>query len=733
VTDQKPFVFRLGDFEVREREFLLIKGGVAVPVEPKAFRVLLFLLRNPGRLVKKDEILNAVWDDCSVTDNSLTRSIATLRRLLGDDPRDPRYIATVQTIGYRFLCRVEVLEGPGAQTDVSTTLLTSHPESKLQPIEDRRLSKRLGFVLAVAALLLAGGWVMRRSIISREPAAGATNLRPIAASSSRVRTVPLTNLSGAVWAPAFSPDARQVAFIWDGEGNGQGDLYVQLVGGDKPLRLTHSTTGFASYSAWSPDGREIAFGRCDDDGGAVYIVPALGGHERKITEVACPYGNVGSLNWTLDRKSLVLADRCVPGGPIGVVVFSLETGEKRCLTAPPLGEGQSDSNPALSSDQQTVAFIRYPTAAVSDIYTVPLSGGSPRRITADNKSIWGLMWAADGQSISFVSTRGGLERTWRVSSVGGAIEPETRYPGIGALSRDGGRLAYVEPQGFWGTSSVLWRADLSRAGGTVSQMRPLLSASAEDTAPYPSPNGRQISFESLRSGSEEIWKCNSDGSDPLKLTSFDGHAGTPRWSPDGKWIAFDYRPSGQSQIFTVDEEGRNLHLVTAGNYENLVPSWSSDGKSIYFASNRTGALQIWRRELASGRETQVTHHGGFAGFESYDGKTLYFSKFDGAGIWSIPTAGGEEKRLTQAPHLGYWGHFAVTEEGLYLVDSDAEGGPAIMYYSFRTRQLTQILTLNGGQHAVPWTANLGASRDGRTIFFAQGTSKTSIVLAENLQ
>jgi Tol biopolymer transport system component len=217
------------------------------------------------------------------------------------------------------------------------------------------------------------------------------------------------------------------------------------------------------------------------------------------------------------------------------------------------------------------------------------------------------------------------------------------------------------------------------------------------------------------------------------LTSFDGHAGTPRWSPDGKWIAFDYRPSGQSQIFTVDEEGRNLHLVTAGNYENLVPSWSSDGKSIYFASNRTGALQIWRRELASGRETQVTHHGGFAGFESYDGKTLYFSKFDGAGIWSIPTAGGEEKRLTQAPHLGYWGHFAVTEEGLYLVDSDAEGGPAIMYYSFRTRQLTQILTLNGGQHAVPWTANLGASRDGRTIFFAQGTSKTSIVLAENLQ
>ena len=729
MTDYKPIVFRFGEFEVREREFLLIKAGETLTVEPKAFRVLLFLLRNPGRLVTKDEILNAVWSDSSVSDNSLTRSIATLRRLMGDDSREPRYIATVQTVGYRFVSPVDVLEGPFGQPDGSTRLRTSDAESKPQPIEDRRLSMRLVLLLAIAALLLPGGLILRRWITSR----AATNPSPIAAPSSRMRTVPLTNLSGAVWAPAFSPDARQVAFTWDGEGPGQGDLYVQLVGGDKPLRLTHSSTGFTSYSAWSPDGREIAFGRCDDNGGSVYIVPALGGPERKITEVACPYGNVGSLNWTSNGKSLVFADRCVPGGPIGVVVFSMETGAKRCLTAPPLGEGQSDSSPALSPDQQTVAFIRFPTAAVSDLYTVPLAGGSPRRLTADNKSIWGLMWAADGQSLSFVSSRGGLERAWRVSATGGSIEPDTRYPGIGALSRDGSKLAYVEPQGFWGISSVLWRADLSGAGGAVSKMRQLMAASAEDSAPHLSPNGRQIAFESMRSGSLEIWKCNADGTDPLKLTSFEGHAGTPRWSPDGKWIAFDYRPSGQSQVFAIDEEGRNLHSITSGNYENLVPSWSSDGKSIYFATNRTGALQIWRRELASGRETQVTHHGGFAGFESYDGKTLYFSKFDGAGIWRIQVAGGEEQRLTQAPHLGYWGYFSVTEHGLYLVDSDAKGGPAVMYYNFQSRQLKQILTLNGGQHIFPWTANLGVSRDGRTVVLAQGTSKSSIVLADNLQ
>src|ERR1700759_1222601 len=110
MTEHGPLVFRFDDVEVRQREFLLIKAGEALPVEPKAFRVLLFLLQNPGRLVTKDEILGAVWSDCAVSDNSLTRSIATLRRLLGDDPREPRYIATVQTVGYRFLCPVEMAD-----------------------------------------------------------------------------------------------------------------------------------------------------------------------------------------------------------------------------------------------------------------------------------------------------------------------------------------------------------------------------------------------------------------------------------------------------------------------------------------------------------------------------------------------------------------------------------------------------------------------------------------------
>jgi DNA-binding winged helix-turn-helix (wHTH) protein len=106
----KPFVFTFADVEVREREFCIVKAGEALAVEPKAFRVLVFLLRNPHRLITKDELLDAVWNDCAVSENSLTRTIALLRRLLGDDTHEPRYIAAVPTVGYRFLCDVKVAE-----------------------------------------------------------------------------------------------------------------------------------------------------------------------------------------------------------------------------------------------------------------------------------------------------------------------------------------------------------------------------------------------------------------------------------------------------------------------------------------------------------------------------------------------------------------------------------------------------------------------------------------------
>src|SRR5580693_810114 len=107
MTASKSFVFLFDDVEVREREFSLTKAGKVLSLEPKAFRVLLFLLHNPQKLITKNELLNAIWGDTAVTEGSLSRSIWLLRGALGDDIRSPRYIETVPTVGYRFVAAVE--------------------------------------------------------------------------------------------------------------------------------------------------------------------------------------------------------------------------------------------------------------------------------------------------------------------------------------------------------------------------------------------------------------------------------------------------------------------------------------------------------------------------------------------------------------------------------------------------------------------------------------------------
>src|SRR5579862_7612365 len=110
-------IYRFDDAEIDVEGFRLLKAGKAVPIEPKALNLLVFLVQNPGRMVSRRELIDSVWNGAFVTDHVLNRAIGQLRRLLADDPKEPRYIETVPTLGYRFVATV-VAEG----TEVPTSL-----------------------------------------------------------------------------------------------------------------------------------------------------------------------------------------------------------------------------------------------------------------------------------------------------------------------------------------------------------------------------------------------------------------------------------------------------------------------------------------------------------------------------------------------------------------------------------------------------------------------------------
>jgi DNA-binding winged helix-turn-helix (wHTH) protein len=106
--------YRFGEFVVSPRRRQLLRSGAVVPLIPRYFDLLLLLLDRRDEAIDRREIFDRVWADVIVSDGALTQAVRTLRRALGDDPREPRYIRTVSRHGYRFVFEEVVVEADGA-------------------------------------------------------------------------------------------------------------------------------------------------------------------------------------------------------------------------------------------------------------------------------------------------------------------------------------------------------------------------------------------------------------------------------------------------------------------------------------------------------------------------------------------------------------------------------------------------------------------------------------------
>src|SRR5580693_3583119 len=103
--------YEFEDFRVEVDKRLLFRQGKLVRLTPKAFDTLLLLVQRKGKVISKDDLMREVWPDTAVEENNLNQNISTLRRVLGENRGENRYIATVPGQGYRFVPPVEVSGG----------------------------------------------------------------------------------------------------------------------------------------------------------------------------------------------------------------------------------------------------------------------------------------------------------------------------------------------------------------------------------------------------------------------------------------------------------------------------------------------------------------------------------------------------------------------------------------------------------------------------------------------
>ncbi len=348
--------------------------------------------------------------------------------------------------------------------------------------------------LAAAPALFIGGAIGYRHF--RKP--------PAPPSLLPLRAVPFTSFLGQETDPSFSPDGNQIAFAWDGEKEDNWDIYVKVIGTESVLRLT-TDPAVDRVPAWSPDSRYIAFYRYTETEDGIFLVPALGGPERKLYSPRLGgLWRVELLDWSPDGKLLAFSER-IPGQELRrVSVLSVESLDKRVVTSPsPPSAFTGDFNPRFSPDGRTLAFLRIFSPAAVEVCLVDVTGGEPRRLTYDNVGIIGLTWAPDGAHIIYSSERGGTFGLWKISVAGGATEPlsvgreNADWP---ALSRDGRRLAYVQEL----SNANIWRFEVPRVPNRAKPPTKHIASTENDWDEQFSPDGKRIVFASRRTGNYEI-------------------------------------------------------------------------------------------------------------------------------------------------------------------------------------------------------------------------------------
>ncbi len=617
---------RVGDWLVQPRLNRIAGRGLEHQVEPKVLAVLLCLAEEPGAVVSRDQLLSEVWPDTVVVDTAVFRAISELRRILDDDPKEPRVIETVRKRGYRLIAPVErvaprrlATEAPGAGATTAADTGGATRSSRLA------WSAALLASLAVALVATAALRVRSRTIEPAPPGASWPMPPTVVASSPALE-----------FSPALSPDGSSLAFVQaDGEDR---KIRVKLAGDAEPRLLNSDPRYREVYPSWSPDGREIAFWRLGEERQELAVMPVLGGPARILARTEDLFGH--GVSWSPDGRWIASAWQASRGGPRAVfLVEDSGGGEIRRLTQPPEG-WFGDSHPAFSPDGRQVAFLRSSAGGQEeDIYLVPAAGGEPRRLTFDRKPIRGLAWRRDGEHLIFASMLSDLYALWQLSLSTGELSwtgiKEARYP---TVARHDDIVAYEHAE----REINVWEADLTTR--SVSS-EPVIRSTRIDGKARFRPDGKAIVFTSDRTGHFEIWTSDRDGGNLEQITRLEAFTSRPRWSPDGRRIAFQADVEGNHDVYVADGLGSPPRRLTDDPASDQAPSWSSDGRFIYFTSFRGGDWRLWRIPSGGGEPAQVTRGSAFISHASSDGRFVYFAPAAGAGLWRVPAAGGDEEEL----------------------------------------------------------------------------------------
>ncbi len=478
---------------------------------------------------------------------------------------------------------------------------------------------------------------------------------------------------GATW----SPDGRFIAYSSDR--GGKFDIWVQQVSGGNPIQVSHFP-GHNWQPKWSPDGKQIVF-RSEGGEGGLYIVPALGGHEQKISSFGY------HPRWSPDGSQILFQTtflRETQYGENALYVVALDGSPPREVLTDFFRQTKIVLISAAWHPDSKRISVSGTAPEGAGLWTVPVAGGNGVKSEVSPEVVEQLkgvspantpfLWAPSGRALYFEGISKNVQNLWKLSVDAETLRiiagPERLTTGPGpdtdiTLSPDGKKLAFTART----ESNRIWLFPFDAKSGKIrGEGRPVSAAGMDAWDPDLSRDGRRLAFTTQRGDKQELWeKSLPDGHETLLAAGDSGRAGQ-RWSPDGTRLAYIRISSkGQAQIARMPAGGGSEEGITS-----LAPgvslfdfNWSRDGQWLVSSGRNPGPnVGLWLVPLAAAPHAEaqarpVTSDPAYNLYEPHlspDGRWISFNAVKTSGattstICVVSASGGQWIRITEGK---YW-------------------------------------------------------------------------------